>query len=546
MSIFFINIGICISQGSWNLYTFQGDSPIINANSIQFTDMDNGWITCDYGRAFKTKDGGITWNQIENFPDNVDWSSIGFLDADFVNPDIGYLLTKYDYILKTEDGGNTWIIKNTGGYRKEDAFFINENTGWITGEYGEIRKTTDGGNSWNVQKQVGIGDYYKLHFTDVNHGWAIGQPSIYYGETGVLTTTNGGNTWKYMPLPPFEVSSSSKINFIDENIGWVLPLNDRSKVYKTIDGGNSWITVSYLDYLFDDLKFIDSQNGWCIMRRLNDQNEFKESVILTTIDGGLSWSIQDSFKDYQLTNLFMFDSNNGFILGSSMLHTGEKCRLRYNGNSSGTLPYIATDAINNILDFYQVKPDSDYSKTIRLINRGQDDLIINSTNITNNASTAFLMQTSVALPDTLKHNESLNLVVAFHTSSENSIFTGNLIIRSNAANAPELNIQLKAQTTFVNKILEEANYSDNDYLQVSIDRILGKILIKAPNTETKFSKLALYDLNGKQIITAVLPEINSSNLATVDFDPQILVTGLYIVECESNHGLRRIKKVVVE
>src|SRR5581483_8810953 len=148
------------------------------------------------GIILRTTDGGDTWVEQTNYtlPQGANaFYAVSFSDANtgtavgYENPD--------GMILRTTDGGNSWARQSSGigdpfaGLNFFGVHFVNSNIGTLVGQEGIILRTTDGGNNW-VQQTVNTTDWlYAVHFSDENHGTAVG-----FLEGKIVSTTDGGQT----------------------------------------------------------------------------------------------------------------------------------------------------------------------------------------------------------------------------------------------------------------------------------------------------------------------------------------------------------------
>ena len=87
---------------------------------------------------------------------------------------------------------------------------------------------------------------------------------------------------------------------LNESMSWVLFSTDGSpdlKIASTVDAGEKWSTSSVVLSLEDELSlsgvgwlhFVDSRNGWLMLRRASSV-VFSSGILLKTIDGGATWS----------------------------------------------------------------------------------------------------------------------------------------------------------------------------------------------------------------------------------------------------------------
>ena len=160
--------------------------------------------------------------------------------------------------LLAQDYGWT-VLTTEATYNHRSIFFIDENMGWIVGQSGLILKTTDSGENWTPQDGGTTIDFKTVFFVDESTGWIGGFLRGAF-ETHLFRTTDGGNNWSPSTLD-ITVSAFS-LFFIDANIGWVV--GGGGTAYKTIDGGENWI--SFWDSLvggmnLTDVFFINSDIG---------------------------------------------------------------------------------------------------------------------------------------------------------------------------------------------------------------------------------------------------------------------------------------------
>lgn len=138
-------------------------NPFNGAGIFYFVDVNNGWAYTGSGplgqstpyKIYHTTDGAATWS--EQLSDNIPgiYHTIQFYDLNN-----GWIVGDSSKILKTTNGGVDWQrITNTGIHPASKAkcvFFLNANTGWIGTDDGIanlnpdriILHTTNGGTSW--------------------------------------------------------------------------------------------------------------------------------------------------------------------------------------------------------------------------------------------------------------------------------------------------------------------------------------------------------------------------------------------------------------
>lgn len=349
----------------------------VSINS-DFSDMvflnDNiGFAVGSNGLFQKTTDGGVTWsNQSTGYTNSL--TSIFPIDADhiyavgidsliiysenggsswtkqsgnihtslydvfFVNPMVGFVCGAYNTLLKTIDGGLNWTPLNitiTSNFKS--IYFLNCDTGFV-GSSGKIFKTIDGGNSWNVQFLGTNPNAIINDFLFINS-----QVGYLAADFGVMKTIDGGSNWTLLNTTTL---NAKKIYFPESSVGYICG----SKIYKSIDGGDTWNQMS-LDstetiyamgfpsstpfYAVGSTgsSFYSSDNGnsWHFITKnvkgdFNDIFQLNENSLFVvgtygsgdgtfskSLDGGATW--YSKVFDKQLFSVYFIDMNIGYIGG---------------------------------------------------------------------------------------------------------------------------------------------------------------------------------------------------------------------------------------
>ena len=269
-----------------------------NYRGVQFITSENGWILPDYGSfILKTSDAGAHWDKIDISADSL--INPQFRAFDFIDTMTGWI-AGYDnggLILHTTDGGKTWTRQESNIERTiYDIEFIDSQNGWACGSQtvnttdggetwnivlddikrklsalssqicwlldsdGSIIKTEDGGVSWStlINKQ----GYYPsdILFIDEKNGWAVG------GHSLIMYSSTSGKTWTIQ----HESAKDNRINgtFMNADTGWMTAGSNSEVLYKTIDGGYTWIPrLSEPDYSYGVPYFIDDRTAWMTIKR---------------------------------------------------------------------------------------------------------------------------------------------------------------------------------------------------------------------------------------------------------------------------------------
>lgn len=305
-------------------------SMLFNATDVYFLDADHGWICGQLGTMIRTTDGGATWEAVR--VDDLDIRGVSFFDEDN-----GWVCGNDGKIYRSSDGGSTWERQIfTGNPPMDDLFaveFVSPERGYLLG-YSGVFVTRDGGIGWEnnwlavvpyrgawsmsiVDDRTGflLGSHYTETDPEILHRsgdggitWhsvpgsnasvlrGIGTIAFVTGETGyaggaaVMKTEDGGHTWTTL-IDPAAVRA---FFFFDETEGYAV---GRTSILHTVDGGATWIDIAPADELIVDLRaihFIDRDTGWIAGRggeELFGDRTFRWSVVLSTRDGGASWSV---------------------------------------------------------------------------------------------------------------------------------------------------------------------------------------------------------------------------------------------------------------
>lgn len=124
------------------------------------------------------------------------------------------------------------------------------------GSLGWLISSSDGGLHWAADRRlwIGSGGLGSVAFPNDAIGFLVaGNPTESSGAVSLSRTTNGGSSWKTVPVPSsFLIASHFRVpSFANEKTGFVAETSltiersstIRSKVMKTTDAGSSWTTA---------------------------------------------------------------------------------------------------------------------------------------------------------------------------------------------------------------------------------------------------------------------------------------------------------------
>jgi hypothetical protein len=257
-----------------------------DGTSITFLDENNGWLkTISVGTAhceftlFGTHDGGATWNQImlsdppntitsSAFPGDLSVCSICgdsfYYDPTrmvVVNGDLASDSSGSVRLSVSFDLGKTWkdhILPMPASQYKDGLVapqapvFLNQQDGFLpfniikyksdqSQEYSVLAlyATHDGGLSWILNSTV-VENVYLNNIVD----FVSLQDNFATCGNDLCATHDGAHTWQ--PLHSnLDFDYVTKIDFVSPSTGWAITTDDSSSsLWKTVDGGASWIKLS--------------------------------------------------------------------------------------------------------------------------------------------------------------------------------------------------------------------------------------------------------------------------------------------------------------
>lgn len=251
-------------------------SSIEDANGIKslyFTDVRNGWMMTFIDAAaggqelvdiFKTNDGGKHWIKVAstlsargNFPLSGVKSGIAF-----TSPTTGWAaggLTNVEgvvWLYRSTDAGLTWNpidLPPMSHFSKSlistaPPIWFNSKEGILPVWTNQLNRenhrfhetfyiTKDGGETWTPSTPVELEERGVYDFTNIKRGWVATGGKFHASD-------DGGQTWN--EIQSNEVFQKvlrdgrlKQLNFVSDKVGWALA--SPSEIYKTSDGGLSWV-----------------------------------------------------------------------------------------------------------------------------------------------------------------------------------------------------------------------------------------------------------------------------------------------------------------
>lgn len=196
-------------------------------------------------------------------------------------------------------------------YQNNMVQFVDANTGWIACSglgvspmSGAILKSTDGGAYWLVYMNGSMA-FTNLNFINTLTGWAVGNESIISPQgnikKSILKSTNGGITF----LPQYSETGNDgfmSIKFYNESTGYAV---SKKNVYKSTDGGNTWVNSNPFDQADYKNIFVPSPSRAYIVSSYNFYSY--------TYNGGETWlQVVDDWSTYY-NSMFFLNELTGWI-----------------------------------------------------------------------------------------------------------------------------------------------------------------------------------------------------------------------------------------
>jgi photosystem II stability/assembly factor-like uncharacterized protein len=189
--------------------------------------------------------------------------------------------------------------------KRDDIHFVDASTGFYGTGAGDFFRTDDGGASWTrlwSQKGTFI---RAVGFLDPLNGF-IGNVGDYYpgvtDQTPLYRTRDGGRTWVAVDIGGAVVEGICAIDILKTRAIDQGELRDRTIVHaagrvggparllRSTDGGESWSLIDLADRagMILDVKFVDANTGF-VFAGSDSDIKLSEALILKTRDGGATW-----------------------------------------------------------------------------------------------------------------------------------------------------------------------------------------------------------------------------------------------------------------
>jgi photosystem II stability/assembly factor-like uncharacterized protein len=251
----------------------QWNKPGTFVRALGFIDAQNGFLgnvgtdyfpnVSDTQPLYRTRNGGATWTPITNVDGPVvkGICAIDIVKRSFIDSGVlrertivhaGGRVGGPAHLMRSLDGGDTWKSIDLSAHTAMilDVKFFDEMNGFVAGasdsdtakSNAHIIATNDGGVTWRAvyQSTRPYEITWKISFPTRDIGYVTIQkynPDPKVTEHFVAKTTDGGKTWRELPITNDASDREFGIAFATPEIGWI---GSAKGGYQTIDGGASW------------------------------------------------------------------------------------------------------------------------------------------------------------------------------------------------------------------------------------------------------------------------------------------------------------------
>jgi photosystem II stability/assembly factor-like uncharacterized protein len=231
--------------------------------ALGFLDAQNGFLgnvgtnyfpnVTDTNPLYRTRDGGASWTPVE--ADGIG-AVAGICGIDIVRHRGATIVTAAGRVggpaamLRSIDSGESWRVIDLSAHAGMilDVKFFDLTTGFVCAASSSdmaqanalILRTEDGGQTWGrvYQSNRAFENCWKMSWPTRRTGYA----SIQNYQDGVTQrfvakTTDGGATWRELPLVEDAAVREFGVGFVDENWGWI---GASTTGFETRDGGTTW------------------------------------------------------------------------------------------------------------------------------------------------------------------------------------------------------------------------------------------------------------------------------------------------------------------
>ncbi|MBK8551197.1 MAG: T9SS type A sorting domain-containing protein [Ignavibacteria bacterium] len=492
---------------------------------------------------FRSTDHGVSWvNTISSIFANLK-------DIQFFDSTIGIVVGSdgNGRILRTINGGETWYNVQTYGFDPNSISMSSLSDGFIVGENGSILKTSNSGTSWSLLPIVlqDFGYLNKVQFIDENTGYICGigyDIPVYYGGS-ILKTTNGGENWISQRCFDYTYGNLTDIFFISPHTGFITGENV-AFIVKTTNGGSNWNCDVIGPWDLNAIWFSDSLNGTTV----GDYGS-----IYRTNNSGVSWYSQYSNNNIYLYGVHFVNSNIGTAVGSgqggAILHTT-------NGGGQWNTQSLGVSSYRNLYDVFLIDENigfiiGDSHYLYKTTNGGINwissiplyNVKLNEIKFSDNNNGIIVGDGGLFLKTT---NQGLNWN-SINTGTDQNIY-GFSFIDNNVGTIVGSNLSILKTTTgglvdvnLTSSIIPQSFYLYQNYPNPFNPKT--KIKFEIPNLSNV--KLTIFDMLGKEIKTLIDMSLHAG-VYDSEWDGSNFPSGIYFYRLLTNEFAETKKMILLK
>jgi photosystem II stability/assembly factor-like uncharacterized protein len=221
-----------------------------------------------------------------------------------------------------------WEKLNTEVYKgkQDDIFFVNESCGWYVNGYGKVFHTADGGRTWVLQLESKGSFFRCVAFVDSLVGFVGTVGTDYFPNVSdsipLYKTLDGGRSWLPVAYLGKYVKGLCAIDIVKEqyvnhgeidfkvHVFGVGRVGSPANLMVSHDGGvtfNSMDMSRYCAALYD-IKMLTKREGFACASTTEDIEKSYASI-LHTVDGGVTWKeVYRSKRNFEISWKLFFAS----------------------------------------------------------------------------------------------------------------------------------------------------------------------------------------------------------------------------------------------
>jgi hypothetical protein len=363
----------------------------------------------------------------------------------------------------------------------------------------------------------------------------------------VRRTTDGGVTWgNGNPNPGVIVGDIYNIEAIDANTAWVTTSGASTFIYKTTNGGGTWVQVfSQAGGFINAIKMVSATNGYAFGDPVAGN-----WVLLTTVNGGTTWTDlstpagtgdgRNNCAQVMLPNMW-FGTGQGTVVRSTNGGinwvtttvtgiTGQILGIKFNSPTLGLLGGATLSRTTDGGATWAAVTVPGTGNITGIDGSGNEFFLVRGTGIyrsTDGGLTFVSVHTAVGTQNDLKI-----------TNGPNGCFVGWSV--ASAGNITKL-VGVPVGIVINNNEIPD-NYS---LLQNYPNPFNPTTNIKFSLPNTGLVKLVVFDVLGREVATLV-NEVKSAGNYTADFDASTLSSGVYFYRLESGNFTETKKMLLVK